>query len=155
MKDASVIVRTIAALFLVPIVSFGVYIIMHGHLTPGGGFQGGAIIASAFALLLIAFSAHSRKLFNRNLLSAIEGIALLCFIGLAFLGMRTGFFNNFLANSGLLFGQSVPFGPNSGFLNTAGVIPLMNIFVGIEVSCALTLILFLMFNYSGGDSSVR
>ena len=152
MKNASLIIRTIAAVFLIPIVSFGIYIIMHGHLTPGGGFQGGTIIASAFALLLVAFSEHAKHIFNKNVLSAIESLALLCFIGLAFLGMHTGFFNNFLANSGLIFGQSIPFGPNKGFLNTAGVIPLMNIFVGIEVSCALVLIVFLMFTYQKGDA---
>jgi multicomponent Na+:H+ antiporter subunit B len=153
-KD-SLIIKTVAATLLVPIVTFGIYIVLHGHLTPGGGFQGGAIIASAFILLLVAFSKNANKLFSKNVLSALESLALLCFIGLAFLGLQTSFFNNFLANSGFIFGQSIPFGPNPGIVNSAGTIPLMNIFVGLEVCCALTVIVFLMFTHSKGGENAR
>lgn len=150
MNEASKIVKVVSLTTIIPILTFGLYIIAHGHLTPGGGFQGGAIIASIFALFLIAFSRQASKTFRRNLLSTLECLALLGFIGLAFLGLGRSFFFNFLANSGLIFGQAIPFGPNPGFINSAGLIPLMNFLVGLEVSCALTIVVLMMLR-AGGD----
>ena len=49
------IVRTVARL-LVPFVQiFGLYVIMHGHSSPGGGFQGGVILGASAILLAVAF----------------------------------------------------------------------------------------------------
>ncbi|MEM4598632.1 MAG: MnhB domain-containing protein, partial [Candidatus Diapherotrites archaeon] len=137
----SKIIEFAASVLIIPIMTFGLYVIAHGHLTPGGGFQGGAIIATAFALLFVSFGQKAINSIRDDILVALECIALVGFIGLAFLGLTNTFFFNFLANSGLLFGKSVPFGPNSGIFNSAGVIPLMNFFVGLEVCCGLTLIL--------------
>lgn len=148
MSGLSRIVKTIASVFIVPGIVFGAYIIAHGHLTPGGGFQGGTIIATSIALLIIAFGEKNfRKAIGKNALAILESLALSGFIGIAFLGLQSSFFNNFLANSGLLFGQSVLFGVNLGNINTAGVIPLMNFMVGIEVASGLTIIVIAM--YSG------
>ncbi|MFH1445015.1 MAG: MnhB domain-containing protein [Nanoarchaeota archaeon] len=49
------IVKTTAKILFPFILVFGAYVTMHGHLTPGGGFPGGAIIATGFTLLIIAF----------------------------------------------------------------------------------------------------
>ncbi|HDN50703.1 MAG TPA: sodium:proton antiporter, partial [Thermoplasmatales archaeon] len=49
----SVIVQTIAGMLFPMVLIFSFYVILHGHLTPGGGFQGGAIGASAVALLIV------------------------------------------------------------------------------------------------------
>jgi len=144
----SKIVRTAAAVFIVPALAFGAYVVAHGHLTPGGGFQGGAIIATSIVLLLVAFGEKAFKLaVSKNFLSALENIALLGFIAIAFLGLQATFFKNFIAGQGGLFGEIVSFGVNSGNINTAGTIPLMNFFVGLEVACALTIIIIVM--YSG------
>ena len=48
------IVRTVCRLLVPFIQLFGLYVIMHGHTSPGGGFQGGVILASSFILLAIA-----------------------------------------------------------------------------------------------------
>ena len=48
------IVRTTADLFFPFCLVFGLYVVVHGHLTPGGGFQGGAVMATGTALLLVA-----------------------------------------------------------------------------------------------------
>ncbi|MFH1063742.1 MAG: MnhB domain-containing protein [Candidatus Woesearchaeota archaeon] len=130
------IIKTIAKLTFVFAIVFGIYVIVNGHLTPGGGFQGGAILATAFALLMIPFGFDSVR-DHKSKFSALESIGLLMFIALAFLGMKIAFFDNFLADP-------VAYGPNPGALFSAGVIPLMNIAVGIEVLGALTLILILM-----------
>ena len=54
-EGLSPIVKIIAAMLFPFILIYSLYIIMHGHLTPGGGFQGGAIGASAVVLLVVAF----------------------------------------------------------------------------------------------------
>ncbi|GAG41571.1 unnamed protein product, partial [marine sediment metagenome] len=132
MTVLSKIVRTVAVIFIIPALVFGAYIIAHGHLSPGGGFQGGAIIATSIILLLVAFGEKAfKKAFGEKFLSSLESIALLGLIALAFLGMQSTFFKNFLANARGLFGEAVGFGVNPGMLNTAGVIPLMNFLIGL------------------------
>ena len=54
----SKIVRTVANQLILFIVIFGLYVILHGHITPGGGFQGGAVIVSGVVMLLVAFSSQ-------------------------------------------------------------------------------------------------
>jgi energy-converting hydrogenase B subunit I len=132
----SKIVKTTAKIVFVFALLFGIYVILGGHLTPGGGFQGGAIVASAFALLIVAFGYNS-LIKHKGKFTVLECLALLLFISLAFIGMKIVFFDNFLA-------QSTEFGVNSGKLLSGGVIPLMNIAVGLEVVAALTSIILLM-----------
>ena len=55
MNPLSVVVRTICDIFAWFMGIFGAYIIIHGHLTPGGGFQGGAVVATMAAFLLVAY----------------------------------------------------------------------------------------------------
>lgn len=145
MKQMSKIVRTITNLVYGFIIIFGFYVIVHGHLTPGGGFQGGAIVASAFALLLVSYgSLITKKFLKKDFLSIMESSGLTMFIVLAFLGLGITFFYNFLANIGGWFGNTPVIGPNPGDMNTGGVIPLMNIAVGLEVLSALGVIVLVM-----------
>ena len=139
----SKIVKTVSLIILNPIIIFGLYIIFHGHLTPGGGFQGGAIIASAVALIIVVFKNRIRL--AKGLFALFESLGLVFFIILAFLGVfRNTFFYNYLANSAKFLGGTVHFGINSGYLNSGGIIPLMNLAVGIEVASALSLVIILM-----------
>ncbi|MCR4404806.1 MAG: sodium:proton antiporter [Candidatus Acetothermia bacterium] len=140
----SKLVRTIGWLLYAPILIFGFYVIMHGHLTPGGGFQGGAVVASGFALLIVAYGAKGAGLKER-LLSVVESGGALIFVGLAFLGLGATFFYNFLAaGGGVVFNELVPPGPNPGDLNTAGTLPLMNWAVGLKVLAGLGSIVLLL-----------
>ena len=145
--NMSKVVRGAANLLFAFVLIFGFYIVLHGHLTPGGGFQGGAVIATAFVLLMVAYSFEKiRSTFRVTPLHVTESSGLLLFLATAAVALTVGatFFANWLANSGALFGMSVPFGPNPGELNTAGVIPIMNIAVGIEVLGALSVIVLYM-----------
>ncbi|OYT59494.1 sodium:proton antiporter, partial [Euryarchaeota archaeon ex4484_178] len=54
---------------------------------------------------------------------------------------------NWLANSGLIFGDKVPYGVNPGYLNTAGTLPIMNFAVGIEVLGGLGVIIMYYLHY--------
>lgn len=153
----SKIVKVISKITYIFILTFGLYIILHGHLTPGGGFQGGAIIASAFALLLVAYGKRNILLFlNKNKLPLLESIAALTFLLLALLGLGSTFFYNELANSGGLFGNSLDYGSNSGNINTSGLIPLMNLSVGLKVLAGIGSLVIIMAlslgSRLGGDS---
>ena len=122
------IVKTIARLIAGFIFLYGIYIILHGHLTPGGGFAGGVIIAGSFCLLVLAEGAQETKaelMKARASLSESMGIFLFWLVGLNGLLAGGYFLWNFL-------GKGQPFK-----LFSAGIIPLCNIAIGIEVAAAL------------------
>jgi len=73
----------------------------------------------------------------------LESSGALVFIGLAFGGIATVFFYNFLVGSSI-FGHTPPPGPNSGDIWTGGVIPFMNLAVGLKVFAGLSAILLVM-----------
>ena len=147
MDRMSKIVRTVTRFLYAFILVYGFYIIVHGHLTPGGGFQGGAVVASGFALLLVAFGTSpigSRV--KEGILSVLESFGALSFIGLAFAGLGTVFFYNLLQGSGNpIFGDKLPsLGSNPGAFNTSGTIALMNFAVGLKVLAGLGTVIVLM-----------
>jgi multicomponent Na+:H+ antiporter subunit B len=88
------------------ILLLGVYVFVNGHLTPGGGFQGGAIIASGMLLLLLA---DPLKHFSHRLI-AIESLSGLLFVGIGVLGilLAGGFLDNRLLPIGTLGDCSRP-----------------------------------------------
>lgn len=143
-EGMSRIVKTISGLAFPLILIYGFYIIAHGHLTPGGGFQGGAIVASGCVMIVVAFgSSWTMKKIKEENLSVIESVGAVSFIGLAFLGLIFGgvFFNNYLANQGGLFGEAAQGLAN---INTAGTLPLMNFAVGLKVIAGLFAIVLVM-----------
>jgi len=145
--NMSKIVRITADVILPFILVFGFYIIIHGHLTPGGGFQGGAVIATGIVLMFVAGRFDDiKKKFSLSALKNTESLGLLLFILTGLLAFTIGatFFYNWLANGGFIFGDAVAYGSNAGFFNTAGTIPLMNIAVGIEVIGAMGIIILYM-----------
>ncbi|MBN1861099.1 MAG: sodium:proton antiporter [Candidatus Thermoplasmatota archaeon] len=147
MTEMTRIVRTITNILFPFTMIFGLYIIAHGHLTPGGGFQGGAVVASGCAMLLVAYG--SRWVFTRikeKRLAAFESIGAIGFITVALLGLvfSTVFFGNFLAGSDLLFGTTPATGSTLADFNTGGVLPLMNFAVGVKVIAGLFVIVVVM-----------
>jgi len=154
MNRPSKIVRTIASITFPFIVVFGLYVVMHGHLTPGGGFQGGAVVASGFALLVVAFGTREvvRKIKEKHL-SILESLGALAFISLAFAGITVTFFYNSLAGSGGLFGEIPKYGSNPGNMNTGGFLPLMNLSVGLKVIAGLSAVVLALalISLKGGE----
>lgn len=136
MNPLSVVVRTGCDLFAWFIVVFGVNVLVHGYMTPGGGFQGGAIIATFTAFLLVAYG--GRKLLgwaNEKIFDLFEEVGLLAFFFLAFMGFPVTFFYNYLVKP-LAAGGVVP---------PAGTTALMSIAVGLEVSGALSMVILTMY----------
>ncbi|MCD6472455.1 Na(+)/H(+) antiporter subunit B [Candidatus Aerophobetes bacterium] len=124
-KKASLILRTGSNLLFPLILLFGAYIFVHGHLTPGGGFQGGAVIASGFLLMYLAFPKQS---INKKSLSVVESLSGLIFVGIGLFG---------LIFSGYFLSNFLPKGiPNTLF--SAGIIPIIYIAVGFKVGFELT-----------------
>ena len=147
MTEMSKIVRTITSITFPLAMIYGLYVIAHGHLTPGGGFQGGAIAASACAMVLVAFgSKWTIEKIKEKRLSVFESLGAIGFITLAFLGLVFGvaFFNNFLTGSNFIFGVVPDTGSRLADINTAGVLPLMNFAVGLKVIAGLFVIVLVM-----------
>lgn len=128
MKEGmTIIVKSVTRFVGVVVMLFGVYIVLHGHLTPGGGFAGGVILASGFILLTLAFGKNvSLKILPQRLAGALESLGALIFLAAALLGFTAGFFFLNLLPKGL-----------SGKLLSAGIIPVCNIGIGIKVGAAL------------------
>jgi len=123
----TVIVKTIARLVMSFIILFGCYIILYGHITPGGGFAGGVIIAIAYVLLMLSFGGKvAMGKFSNFWASMWDNIGALAFVVLGFMGLTGGyFFLNFI-NHG-----------TPGNLISGGFIPLANISIAIKVGAAL------------------
>ncbi len=122
---ASPVVQIGARILFPLIVLLGAYVFVHGHLTPGGGFPGGVIIATGFLLMYMAYRSYD---VSHLALTVTESLAGLTFVIIGLLGLIYGhsFLNNFL-----------PFGiPNTVF--SAGVIPLIYIAIGLKVGSELT-----------------
>jgi len=147
MSGMSKIVKTISGIAFPFITIYGLYVIAHGHLTPGGGFQGGAIVASGCAMVLVSYGAIwiMDRVKEKNL-SILESLGAVCFVLLALLGLGFGtvFFNNFLVGTNSLFGVVPAVGSGLADINTGGVIPLMNFAVGLKVIAGLFGIVLVM-----------
>ena len=147
----SKMVRTVANQLIVFILIFGLYVIAHGQLTPGGGFQGGAVIVSGVVMLLVAFNAKElKKSLRERSLSIMESSGALMFAALAFAGIGTAFFYNLLVGTPI-FGHVPPTGANPGDIWTGGVVPLMNLAVGIKVVAGLSAVVLAMALFSSGE----
>ncbi len=123
----TLIVKTITRLTIGLILLFGIYIVLHGHVSPGGGFAGGVIVALSFVHLMLAFGKDVAVVkVPKNLASNLESIGALMFLSIALLGFLGGtFFLNILS-------KGTPFN-----LFSAGIIPLCNIAIGLKVGVGL------------------
>lgn len=110
----------------------GLDIVVHGHLTPGGGFQGGVVLATGVHLLYVAGSFRAiervRPLLIYRLLEA-AGAAGFVVLGLAGMVISGGFLTNAVAQG--RFAQ----------LFSAGTVPLLNGLVGVEIAAGVVVLL--------------
>lgn len=73
------------------IMLFGMYVIFHGHYSPGGGFQGGALLASSILLIRIAMDEKVHQLhFNRSYGIPLGALGVLIFFGVGFIALIMG-----------------------------------------------------------------
>jgi multicomponent Na+:H+ antiporter subunit B len=115
---------------LMPIIAvFGAYVILFGHLSAGGGFQGGAIIATGIELYMIAWVTSS---IDVKTFSAVESSAGVCFVLVGVLGL--------LLAEGFLDPGILPVGDLGAFIS-GGAIPLISLLLGIKVAAELSVVL--------------
>jgi multicomponent Na+:H+ antiporter subunit B len=129
---SSASVRAFSSLLVAPLLVFGLYVVIHGHLSPGGGFQGGVILAGA--LLLVLFAGRLVVLDRPRPIALIElaealGALAFALVAVGGLVFATVALENFL-----------PVG-SVGELLSGGTIPLLQVAVGLEVAGAIALVL--------------
>ena len=137
---SSKIIRTIAQKIFPFIVLFGFYLISNGHLSPGGGFQGGVVLGTAIILLALSHSIEqTEKKFKSRWLNMLEKLGILTLIFLGFLGIFLGypFLSNFL-----------PLG-EPGQIASGGLMLLFNIAIGIKVAAGVSVIFYALVRYRG------
>ncbi|MBN2448448.1 MAG: hypothetical protein JXO22_17105 [Phycisphaerae bacterium] len=123
----SLIVKTVTRLVASFIVLFGVYVALYGHVSPGGGFAGGAIVAGGLILVMLAFGRRqTRNMFTHGMALGWDCGGALAFVAIALLGYLAGdFFLNFA-------GHGDPYR-----LASAGTIPLSNAAIAAKVGAGL------------------
>ena len=120
-----VILQTVARVLVPPILLFGIYIILAGHLGPGGGFSGGAVIGAGLILYLNAFGfAKTERFFTAKTYRRMSFCALACYSLAKSYSFYTG------ANH---IESVIPLG-TPGAILSSGLILVLNICVGVVVA---------------------
>ncbi len=125
--------RTLTLALVGPLVVFGVYVITHGQLTPGGGFQGGVVLATAPLMVYIAGDFHTfKRITNQALLEGAEGFAIFGYAMVGLLGLIAG---------GAFLQNVLPRGA-TGEVLSGGTIPLLNLATGLAVAAGFVQLLY-------------
>ena len=134
-----VILQKISFLLVPLAIIFGIYVILNGHLSPGGGFSGGAIIGAALILYLNAFGFQkTERFFTYKTFSRVSFCALLFYSAAKTYSFYMG------ANH---LPSGIPLGEPGAILSSGLILPL-NICVGLVVAC--TMYSFYAFFRKGG-----
>ena len=127
----TVIIKTVVRIIVGLVFLYGFYIILHGHLSPGGGFGGGVVLALGLLSVLLAYGRdYTLKWLRLGLVRDLENAGPLLFLGVGLIGMVWG--GAFLANvlsKGKLFA-----------LLSSGIILPLNIVIGVKVGLSLFLV---------------
>ncbi len=128
-RESSFVLRIGARLLSPIILLFGVYIVTFGHLSVGGGFQGGVIIASAMLLMLV--SSNSFRV-SHDIVEIFETLAGISYVVIGLIGLVVldTFLGNFLPHS---LSQL-------GLLLSGGIVPIIYIIIGIKVGSEMSMI---------------
>ncbi len=116
-----------------PKVLFGIYVVTHGQLTPGGGFQGGVILASCALIIYVGENFQVfKRIASHAMVESAEGAGAGLFVLIGMLAWLWG--RQFLTNT-------LPLG-KSNELTSAGTIPLISIATGLEVTAGFVLLIY-------------
>jgi multicomponent Na+:H+ antiporter subunit B len=128
-SDATVLVCRVAGTLTL---LFGVYMVLHGTVTPGGGFQGGAIAGSSLMLIYLGEGYESwRRVVRSPVLDVLEGGGAFVFTGAAALPLIFGY---------TLLENILPFGQPKD-LYSGGLMVIANFAVGVSVAGSFGMLL--------------
>ena len=122
------IIRTVCKLVIPIILMFGIYILLNGHLSPGGGFSGGAIMASALIIYALVWGGERA---SRAIPAKALRIIVLCALGFYACSKTYSFF------TGANHLHSIISPGTPGRILSAGLILPLNVAVGFVVCCTL------------------
>lgn len=145
-QGMTVIVKTTSRVVLWVIFLYGIYIILHGHLSPGGGFGGGVVLALGLLSMMLAFGrSFTLRWLNIPSLERLEALAPVLFLAVGLIGMAAGgaFLFNFL-NKGALFQ-----------LWSSGMIPILNVVIGLKVALSLFLVVWALAEWDPGKEGEK
>jgi len=127
--QTSIVVRLVTRMMCPFIVMFGIFLIVHGHLTPGGGFQGGVAIGASFILYALAFNKKDgRDIVSSFTLKCVASVGAYIYIFMGLLGIFFGY--HFLANKAAGIAPRGTFGE----LLSGGTLFWINLGVGLAVA---------------------
>ena len=149
----SLILRYFTSTLIIFVIAFGIYITLGGHITPGGGFQGGALIASGVLLSLVVYGRRHLMPLKEGFLIKLETVGLFIYMTLGLFGLLfSGFY---LYNLGVNFYHLVPASIESIFnypdVVHAGILPYLNLAVMLKVSAGLSTLLLVLLEVSEHD----
>jgi multicomponent Na+:H+ antiporter subunit B len=132
----SVILRTVTK-YLIPFIQlYGFYVIFHGHLSPGGGFAGGAVVGSSMILYTLVFGLkESKKIVSHKFTAILETGGILAYIFLGLVGVFWG--KSFLTNLATGIQRGEPFS-----LFSAGIILYLSLAIGFKVASTIVTLFF-------------
>ena len=134
------IVQTVAGWIKGIIFLYGIYIILFGHITPGGGFAGGVIIALTYVLMTLCCGKENafRKM-PLHVAAELDSVGALMFLVIAWLGMWSILGGTFFTNYITRLNPGLPY-----HIFSSGTIPLCNIAIALKVGASLFLIFMLL-----------
>ena len=139
MTGMTVIVRTITRWTAALIFLYGAYMVLYGHLSVGGGFAGGIILACSYVIMILAYGGKETiHALPKTVASRLDSVGALAFWALALVGIfvgGAGFFGNWLR---------VLWRGSDFHVCSAGIIPLANIAIALKVCVSLFLIFFIL-----------
>ncbi|MET8953960.1 MnhB domain-containing protein [Streptomyces sp. NPDC004393] len=132
-EEAVPAVRRYALVVLPVALVCGLYVIAHGQLSPGGGFQGGVVAATALHLLYLGADYRAlERIRPLGLFEVTDALAACAYLVTGLAGVLAG--TSFLANTLLPYGTF-------NMLSSGGTVPLLNAAIGMEVACAVVVLL--------------
>lgn len=156
MSQGTVILKLIALPISVILICMGVMTILGGHITPGGGFQGGAMIAAGVILCLLVYGLEDSPFnLSHDYITLLENFGALGYVIFGLIGLFVA--GSFLYNVGADFYNIVPDSIENLLhypdVTNAGIVPYLNIFVGLKVLVGLSAIViaFLGFKKLGEE----
>ena len=156
MNQGSVILKIISLPISIILICLGIMTILGGHITPGGGFQGGAMIASGIILSILVYGLGNSPLeLSHAYIEVLESVGALGFIIFGLIGLFVGGF--YLYNFGTDLLNIVPAAIQNVFhypdVTNAGIVPYLNLAVGLKVLVGLStvVIAFSQFKKLGDD----